>query len=189
MTDSKIRDFAKTATNVNERVALDGLNAVVAAAHQLSAHIRQGLPAKSRIPLFQRLQNGLGLAMQADGRQSLVEDLLANEKQLEPAVDVELGQAIHQLLLDFGVDAPARKRYSEEDLEDTEDFGEGSDDPPACEEQTRRPWYKAPETKAPASAAQIIDLAGKNQLTPIVNLPPEPTPAQRRDLEQFFRSL
>ena len=158
---TKIQDFAKTATENNAECVRAGLGQISNYLYAIRSSLSRGERHQVRIETFKALYASLGLAIAADGRQSMIEDLLGNQAELAEKVDPRAAAVLAAL------DSVPLSRYSEDDCNDTED----SDDPDSCDgDEDRRPWYKAP------AASTVV-------------LPPEPTPEQKAKLEAFFRGL
>lgn len=166
---TKIEDFATEATKNNAKAVQQGIEELRALLAQIGASVTFGHRSVSRVQAFKACQTCLAMAIAADGRQNMVEDMRANAAKLAEPVDPRAAAVLAAL------DDLPLSRYSEDECDDTQDdTDDGLDDPPSCEE-TRRPWSKAPVTPPPSGQTVI--------------LPPEPTAEQRRQLERFFANL
>lgn len=174
---TKIEDFAAVATEANRKCVLDGLEGLRAEIRRIEISLTMGFRVQSRVEYFKNAQNALALAICADGRQSMVEDLRTNAGQLkeEPAGLERFRDALQEVLSDYGLDAAGTKPYTEEENEDTEDH----DDPDDCDADppVALPWHSAPR-----AVEKVADF--KSTI-----LPPEPTAEQKRQLDGFFRGF
>lgn len=180
---TKIEDFSKAATEANARCVRQGMYSLTHLVSDLLASLRNGGRAASRVQLFKDAQSALGLAIAADGRQSMVEDLRANAAQLKEE-PTQLVQALAETLKDYGLDLGQLSKYNEdEDDSYTDDeLAEDSDDPPSADVAVA----KVPSAPTGWPRSPILDYKPVPHLT---ILPPEPAPEQKRDLESFFRGF
>jgi hypothetical protein len=135
MTEASDKFFAaaaienKTAVNRGIRVVRDALNSI-------EVSLDRKALAADRIVFLRQAQDGLGLVIAADGRQTLVEDAKQNSASfavLSPPVLVKTRQSLTE---DLRKTALELTKYSEDENEDTNeddyDDDEDSDDPPAA---------------------------------------------------------
>jgi hypothetical protein len=138
MTTSNLTDFAKAAESENLKAALRGIEQIESSCRRLRVVLFGGTYcAPRRVQFIRELQDGLGLLISAEGRQTLVEDIRANRATIDPpappATRESLVAAVEKAAMELtrytedSEDNTSRDYYTgEEEL----DEGEASDDPP-----------------------------------------------------------
>lgn len=199
MIDSnKLTEFTKAAEDANYKAAITGIEAVESVCRRLRIVLRGGAyRVPQRVALMRELQDGLGLIISAEGRQTLVEDIRSNRPTIDPPKPAPTRESLVAAVEQAAMELTRYTEDSEDDTshdyytgeEDLDDEGEASDDPPeargACCTVTTVP--PQPERVNPSTNPLAHPPA--STYPGITVLPPVNTPAEQRALNDFFNGL